>query len=216
MQDIAILSITLSFALAVSFFYYKQLRPIQLRVLVWSMILWLIVEVTGHAYSEITKKSNHFIYNLFILSQYLAYYFIFYKSYLSPLFKKITIYAGVVFVITYIYNIFVLNHFYNFSNFVNNVGQLLTLALCFLYMAELLMQETFINYFRIPLFWVATGLMFYCTGNFVYYCLFGYILKYNLDPKGDVYIVITSVTTNVQFGLFTIGLLCNKPWIKVK
>jgi hypothetical protein len=216
MQDIAILSITLSFALAVSFFYYKQLHPIQLRVLVWLMILWLIVEVTGHAYSETTKKSNHFIYNLYILIQYLAYYFIFYKSYLSPLFKKITIYASVVFVITYIYNIFVLNYFYNFSNFVDNVGQLLTLALCFLYMAELLMQETFINYFRIPLFWVATGLMFYCTGNFVYYCMLGYILKYNLDPRGDVYMVITSVTTNIQFGLFTIGLLCNKPWIKVK
>ncbi len=216
MQDIAIQCITLPFALAVSFLYYKKLRPIQLRVLVWAMVLWLIVEVTAQTYSAITKNSNHFIYNLFILPQYLAYFFIFYKSYLSPLFKKITIYAGVTFIIIYIYNIFVLNQFYDFSHFVNNVGQLLTLALCFLYMAELLMRETFINYFRIPLFWVATGLMFYCTGNFVYYCLFGYILKYKVDPEGDVYIVITSVTTNVLFGLFTIGLLCNKPWIKVK
>ena len=216
MWDIAILSITLSFALVVSFVYFKQLHPIQLRVIVWAMILWLSVEVIGHAYYEVTKKSNHFIYNLYILPQYLIYFFIFYKSYISSLLKKITIYGAVAFIFTYIYNIFTLNHLYNFSYFINNVGQLLTLALCFLYMAELLMQETFINYFRIPLFWIATGLMFYCTGNFVYNCMLGYILKNNLDPEGNVYMVITSVTTNVQFGLFAIGLLCNKPWIKVK
>jgi hypothetical protein len=216
MWDIAIISITLSFALGASFLYYKELRPVQLKVLVWSMILWLIKEVIGEVYHGITNNSNHFIYNLYILPQYLAYFYIFYRSYISPLLKKITIYASAAFIITYIYNIFVVNHLYTFSNFVNSIGQLLTLALCFLYMAELLMQETFINYFRIPLFWIATGVMFYCTGNFVYYCLLSYILKYNLDPAGDVYMVITSVTTNVQFGLFAIGLLCNEPWIKVK
>jgi hypothetical protein len=216
MWDIAILSVTLSFALVVSFLYYKQLRPVQLRVLVWAMILWLIIELVGHAYYEVTKKSNHFIYNLYILPLYLPYFFIFYRSFINPLLKKITIYASTAFIFIYIYNIFILNHFYSYSYSINNLGQLLTLALCFSYMAELLMQETFINYFRIPLFWIATGLMFYCTGNFVYNCMLGYILKNDLDPEGNVYMVITSVTTNVQFGLFTVGLLCNKPWIKVK
>src|SRR3954462_755010 len=144
MLDIAILSLTLSFALAVSFIYYNQLNPILLRVLVWSMILWLLVEVVGHAYYVATNKSNHFIYNIYILPQYLIYFFIFYKSYINPLLKKITIYGVIAFTFTYIYNIFSLNHFYSFSYFINNVGQLLTLALCFLYMAELLMQETFI------------------------------------------------------------------------
>jgi hypothetical protein len=217
MWDTVLLSITLSFALGVSYLYYKELRPVQLRVLVWTMIFWLVKEVIGVVYYDVTKNSNHFIYNIYILPQYLAYFFIFYKSYLSPLFKKITLYAGVAFIITYIYNIFILKQFYSFSgNIANNVGELITLALCCLYMAELLMQETFINYFRIPSFWIATGLMFYCTGNFVYFCMLGYILKNNLDPQGEIYMVITSVTTNVQFGLFTIGLLCNKPWIKVK
>ena len=216
MWDIAILAITLPFALIVSFLYYDKLRPVQLRIIVWAMILWLIVEVIGHIYSEVAKKSNHFIYNLYILPQYLPYFYIFYSSFVSPQLKKITIYTGIAFIFIYIYYIFILNHFYHYGNFINNLGQLLTLALCFLYMAELLMQATFINYFEIPLFWIATGLIFYCTGNFVYNCMLGYILKNNLDPQGNVYMVITSVTTNVQFGLFTIGLLCNKPWIKVK
>src|SRR4051812_219782 len=117
MWDIAILSITLSFALVVSFLYYKQLRPVQLRVLVWAMILWLSVEVIGHAYYEVAKKSNHFIYNLYILPEYLIYFFIFYSSFLNPLLKKVTIYASIGFIFIYIYNLFILNHFYSYSYF---------------------------------------------------------------------------------------------------
>src|SRR3954466_8148850 len=103
MWDIAILAITLPFALVVSFLYYKQLRPVQLRIVVWAMILWLSVELIGHTYSEVAKKSNHFIYNLYILPQYLPYFYIFYSSYVSPQLKKITIYTGIAFIFTYIY-----------------------------------------------------------------------------------------------------------------
>src|SRR3954452_8660370 len=99
MWDIAILAITLPFALIVSFVYYDKLRPVQLRIVVWAMILWLIVEVTGHIYHEVANKSNHFIYNLYILPQYLPYFYIFYNSYVSPHLKKITIYTAFAFII---------------------------------------------------------------------------------------------------------------------
>src|SRR5213080_3957734 len=105
MWDITILAITLPFALVVSFLYYDKLRPAQLRIIVWAMILWLIVEVIGHIYSEVTKRSNHFIYNLYILPQYLPYFYIFYRSFLNPLLKKVTTYASIAFIFIYIYNI---------------------------------------------------------------------------------------------------------------
>ncbi|QEC67876.1 hypothetical protein FRZ67_11410 [Panacibacter ginsenosidivorans] len=216
MDDIYILSVTLLIALFVSLYYYKRLQPRWLRLFPFTMLLWVLVQVTGYWYWVITGNSNHFIFNLYLVPQYAFYFFIFYKAFINKKFKRVTLALAAFFLLFFCYQVLLKNSFYNYSTVTDNTGQLLVLLLCFLYMTELLMQETLINYFKLPLFWIVTGIMIFCVGNFVYTSFLDYILNNNLDPNGNVYIIITAVVTNLQYALFAAGFLCNEPWKKTR
>lgn len=208
MSDILTTSITWIIAFFVSIYNYKKLQPRWLRMFPFVLFLWLSFQVIGHEYYEYTGNSNHFIFNLYLIPEYEFYFFFFYKAFLKPKFKLVVLCQSIFFFVVYCYKIFFQDEFFTFSSFTDNIGQLLILSLCFLYLADLFMAEKFVNYFKLSLFWITTGIMTYCIGNFVYMCFLGYILKNNLDPDGDVYFIILTVVTNIQYGLFAIGFLC--------
>ena len=204
--------ITLLFSIGAGIFFYKKLHPSWLRLFTWFLIFTLLTQLTGFSYSFYTKKSNHFIFNFYILIQFLFYFYLFYKTFEKQNLKFLTRLMAIVFLAFYIYNILFGTGFFIFSSASNTVGSICIIICCLMYFVSLFQSELNLNYFRIPMFWIATGLLFYFTGNFIYLSLMGYIEKHNLDISGNFYMYIMVTLNLLLYGLFTSGLLSNQLW----
>jgi len=165
-------------------------------------------------YSTYTQKSNHFIFNFYILIQFPVYFLIFYATFEERRMKFLVITATVVFLIYHFYNMIFREGLFIFSTPSYTLGSVLVIVCCLVYFFNLLSSESEINYFRIPMFWIATGLLFYFVGDTVYMSLLGYIVKNNLDTEGRFYGYIMFTLNFLLYGLTTFGFVSNHVWKK--
>ncbi|MEP6950664.1 MAG: hypothetical protein ABI863_15370 [Ginsengibacter sp.] len=180
------------------------------------MLFTIFTQVAGFVYSLYAKKSNHFIFNIYILVQFIFYFGIFYKTFQSKNLKLTTVLISFTFLIYYWFNIIFKTGFYVFNSAGNSLGSILTIFCCLLYFVSLFTSEVVVNYFRISMFWIATGLLFFFVGNLIYLSLIGYIVEHNLDPRGDFYRYIMVTLNLLMYGLFSLGFISNQLWKKTK
>jgi hypothetical protein len=208
MQEIIIGSIPLLAALLIAVIRYKKLEPAWLRLFPWFMAVTFIIQTMGYFYSLLlNNKSNHFIFNTYTFIEYAFYLFILYKAVQTRKFKNAVAVAALLFAIIYCYEIFIDGSFFIYSPVACNAGNFLTLVCSVLYLSELLMADRVIYFFKLPMFWIVTGLMFDCIGGFFYLCFFDYIVKNKVDTDGQIYGLISTITTVVEYGFFIVGIL---------
>jgi len=205
---------TLLISIAAGIYYYNKLSPRWLRLFPWFLVLSLLFELFAMAYSTYTKKSNHFIINIYTFIQFIFYLFIFYKTFERKLFKFITAWMAIIFTGYFFYNMIFGIGFFIFSAASNTFGSICVIFCCLLYFYLLFQSELNLNFFRIPMFWIATGLLFYFVGNFIYFSLVNYIIKENLDTSGKIYLFIMTILNLILYGLITAGFLSNQLWKK--
>jgi hypothetical protein len=195
--------------------FYKRLQPKWVQHFFYFVLFCLLVDVGAHYYSAYFKKSNHFIINIYMIVCFAGYFLIFHKIAETKKMKLILYIFFSIYLLFSLYDIFFINGFYFFNSYSYSVGSILIIICCLLYFMRMLTSDNLINYFRIPAFWIVTGLLFYFAGNLVQMSLFSYILN-NLDPGGKVYTMI-SVTLNIfLYGCFTISFICNHIWKKTR
>ncbi|MEO8762673.1 MAG: hypothetical protein ABI416_00205 [Ginsengibacter sp.] len=200
--------------MVISILFYNQLEPKWLKVFTWFLLFTILSQVAGFVYSFYSKKSNHFIFNIYILVQFIFYFGIFYKTFQSKKFKLTTLFITLAFLVYYWYIIIFETGFYVFNSAGNSVGSVLTIFCCLLYFVSLFSSEIVVNYFRISMFWIATGLLFFFVGNFIYLTFIGYIVNHNLDSGGNFYRYIMVTLNLLMYGLFSIGFISNQLWKK--
>lgn len=215
MQSLLIGCVFILISLIISIIFYKKLEPKWLRLFTWFLLFTIVTQVAGFVYSASFKKSNHFIFNIYILIQFIFYFGIFYKTFESKNLKLTTLIISFAFVIYYWLNIIFKTGFYIFNSAGNSLGSILTILCCLLYFVSLFTSEVVVNYFRISMFWIATGLLFFFVGNLIYLSLMGYIVKYNLDSGGNIYRYIMVTLNLLMYGLFSLGFISNQLWKKM-
>ncbi len=216
MQDLLIGSITLIVALAVSLSMYKKLEPSWFRLFPWFLLASLIIQTIAYYYSRLSGKSNHFIFNIYILIEYGFYMLICYLAINKILFKRLIMAIAIIFILFYCSAVILFGDFYIYNTSIRNLGALLSFFCCILFLAEILMSDEIRDFFVIPMFWIVTGIMITNLGTFLYFSFFNYILKNNLDPDGTVYIIMTDSLSIIEFGFFSIGFLCKRIWKKTR
>lgn len=198
--------------LVINLLFYRRLQPVWLRYFSWFLLFTLFVQLTGYYYSVITHKSNHFIFNTFIFIQFLFYFFLFFKVFTKKWLRYFVVLAAVVFAGYDILSFLFGHSFLIFNQTSNSLGSILIIVCSLLYFRVLFLSDTVVNYFRLPMFWIATGLLFYFTGNFAYLSLVGYIVQHNLDKGGYFYAYAMTALNFILYGLFITGFLSNQLW----
>lgn len=212
MASIILANITLTLSIIVCFVYYEKLRPRWLKFFAWFLLYLLIAQFAGHFYSTYTKKSNHFFVNSITLVEFLFYFFIFFKTFEKKYLKWLTLIMAFLFVGSFLYHDFFGAGFFIFDSLSNSVGSVFIIVCCFLYFYSLFRSELNLNYFRIPMFWISTGLLFFFTGSSIYESVLNYIVRNNLDPHGNFFMSIMITLNLLLYGLFTCGFLSNQIW----
>jgi hypothetical protein len=214
MQDIIIGYCTLIVALVISLVMYKKLEPSWFRLFPWFLLVTLAFQIISYYYWVWSGKSNHFIYNIYILIEYGFYILICYLAVKKASYKRLIALIAVLFILLYL--IMIPRDFFHYSSLVRNGGVLLSFFCCIVFLTEILMSDEIMNFFTIPMFWIVTGIMIANLGTFLYFSFFNYILKNNLDTDGTIYIIITNSLSIAEFSFFTIGFLCKKIWKKTR
>ena len=193
--------------------FYKRLQ-LWLRLFFYFLLITFIVDIGATIYSSYFKQSNHFIANIFYPISFTCYFLLFYKATEAKKIKKIVLASFIFYMLFVFYDMIYINGLYYINSYSYSVGSILILLCCMLYFMWLFASDSLINYFRTPMFWIATGLLFYFVGNLVQMSLFHYILS--LDPGGIIYSVISLTLTVLLYGSFTIAFLCNQVWKKAR
>ena len=209
-----IANITLFINLGVGFYFYRRLEPQWLRWFTWLLMVTLIAQAAGSFYSNYFKKSNHFIFNIYIGIEFLFYFLLFHKEFRNKKTQKLTSMFAVTFTVFYLCKILFGKGLFVFSIASYIFGSVLTIICCLLYFVWLFVSDEPINYFRIPMFWIATGLLFYYVGESVYMSLLDYLVRNKIDEGGHFYTIITVILNLLLYTLTTFGFLSNRPWQK--
>lgn len=196
--------------------FYRKLQPKWLQLFFYFLLFTLLVEVGSAFYSYYLKKSNHFIINIFSLVSFGFYFLFFYKTFVTKNAKKILCIISLPYIVFSFCDVVFIEGFYYFNIYSFCVGSILIVLCCLLYFKQLFAANELINYFRLPMFWISTGLLFFYTGNLVQVSLMNYIIQNQLDPEGRIYQIIMITLNLILYGTFTTGFLCNRPWKKEK
>jgi hypothetical protein len=204
--------ITLYISIIVSFMYYRKLQPQWLRSFAWFLLFILIIQFVAYSYSHYTKKSNVFIINSITAVEFLFYFFVFFKAFDKKKLKQLTLIFALIFILFFLYHIYLGSGIFINDTASYSAGSFFIIICCLVYFYSLFQSELNLNYFRIPMFWISTGLLFFFIGSSIYDSLFNYIINHNLDPRGIFFKAIMITLNLLLYGLFTCGLLSNQIW----
>ncbi|HUS01451.1 MAG TPA: hypothetical protein VMY77_06980 [Chitinophagaceae bacterium] len=195
---------------------YKKLQPRWLQLFLYFFLLTFLESVGGYTYAYFMKQSNHFIENIYLVISFSFYFFLFYKTLETKKYKIIVMAFLTVFLLCAFLDLFFINGFYFFNTYSSSVGSILIILSCLIYFSHLFTSDRLLNYFRTPMFWISTGLLFFFTGSLVQNSLIRYFISNKIDPGGRIYYFIMVTLNILLHTAFIISFLCNQIWKKAR
>ena len=176
------------------------------------LLLMVLVELTGiYLRRELGVQTNGYLYNFSVPIEYLFYSWLFLKTYQTRLFQKIArffMYAFIIFCLA----IFILKGIYQFKSILLLIGNISAILFSCLYFYELLKVEERINLVREPMFWIATGVLLFNLGEFLYSAFYKLLRQQGWDNGTKLFKAINNNLILVLYLCIIIGLLCVKTY----
>jgi len=189
----------------------RRLRPSVLRLFVPFLILTLLMEVLGMVLSR-KHIMNHWIFNFFTCGEFLFYSYIYSRLLEDKKWVRVIRYAMVLYPVVFLVNIFFVEGFYRFHTISYRVGSVMIVFWCYLYFRQVMRSEATEPIFRIPAFWISTGLLFFYTG-FFFYMSAGYILLYtNVIIDKVIWYAVSGTLNALLYGCFLTAFICQGLW----
>jgi hypothetical protein len=148
-------------------------------------------------------KNNYPILYLSIISSFIFYTWIYFKSFYNILLKRFTLFAGLLGLLMCLFFI-VKNSIWNYPTWGNTALSFFMITICLLYFNQVFTKQEFLHIEEQPLFWFNSGVLIYSSFNIFLYMLFT-MFKF----PNDLYVIhlVTNIISNL---FFTIGSSC-KP-----
>lgn len=199
---VLISSISGFFPVVTALYNYRHLD----NVLKIAALFFLITSVFDPAMWLLAKSGSRntmWMLHLNVLVSLSFYTIIYYKLFIKPIHKKITIAVAIITLFIMLYFNRSLDEYPSVSNTTLSV-QMILLSLIYFY--QLLNPLKFIDIEKQSLFWINAGVLIYYSVNIFLFMIFTQI---PVDDRHNYYIInsITNIIANI---LFSVGLFC-KP-----
>ena len=159
-------------------------------------IMWILPELWD-------VKNNMPLMHINIIVTVIFFTIIYYKLFLKPILKKITVVFSVITLgITFYYN----SNMLEYPSVSKTAMGILLIFLSLTYFYQLLNPEKFVDIEKQGLFWINAGVLIYYAVNIFLFMIFAHI---PIDDRPNYYIInsITNIIANI---LYSVGLFC-KP-----
>lgn len=210
--SISLLGLTICYG----FLNYKKIYPVYIRPFIFLLLGIFVLQFIAYYYSHNSNRSNHFIINLYFLFEISFVLLIYNYAAATKKNKTLAKILLICFLPFALWNISYGQGFYTFNSMSISLGIICIIIFSIVYLSTLFLSDTPVNFFSIPMFWMVTGWLFYFTGVIVYFSALGYIVKYNLDPQGNVYAIIMLTLECILYTLVLVGFYTACKWKKEK
>lgn len=204
-EDLLFLTTAVEFAAAVmAIVFYSKYRASNEKYFLIFLWYTFVVDLSGAGMAHILEVKNNWLYNGYMITMYLFYFYWYYKILKAKLFSRFTRVFSIVFILvaiaSFIFHPWNIYHMYTF-----NVGALFVLILTVFHFYQLLNDDQVLIVKYKLSFWISTGLLLFSVGMIPLFSLSEY-----LDFQGPGY-VITLVSLNViLYGCYIIGFIWTK------
>jgi hypothetical protein len=199
-------------ALVTSVACWKKIRNGRFRWFLPFLFLMAAVELTGwYLRKQLHYATNGYVYNFSVPIEYIFYTWLFAGTYRKPgfmLLAKLFIYVFVLFCIV----VDLVNGVYWFNSIVLIVSNIAAILFSCLYFYELLVVEEQIELTREPMFWIATGVLLFNLGEFLYGTFYRLLRQHGWDNGTRLFKAINNNLVLVLYLCIIIGLLCVKTY----
>lgn len=195
--------------LAVSILLFNKNRATYLKWLVPFFCLEVVAEFASPLGLFKNQSSNHWFFNLVSIIEFEFYFFLFIHALKSEFGKKFTRLLIIIFPVLCCLNFMFIQSFFTFHTITYRVGAILIVFLCFKYFEQLLKSTGLINLVSLPMFWIATGLLFFYTGFFIYMSAFDYIVYKKVSYSEMLWTIISDTLNAILYLSFLLSLLCH-------
>lgn len=187
---------------------WPKIRFGKFRWFILFLLMIVIVEFTGWYIMDYHHGiTNGFIFNFSIPIEYIFYASLFAASYRLRFFRvlaRVFIAAYIVFCIL----IFLMNGVYWFNSSFLLIGNISAIVFCCLFFYELLVDESRRHLLREPMFWIATGVLLFNVGEFLYDAFYRLLRQNGWDKGTKLFEAINNNLVLVLYLCIIIGLLC--------
>lgn len=197
-------------ALLAAIFFWKRLKQTKLYLLLPFMIFIVSVELYGRYLRNELRLPNAWLYNFSIPIEYLFYAMLFYFHYQKSLFKKIILFSTFSFLLFVVINVLFIQGHQKMNTNMLKTGSFCMILFSCLFFTELLSTDKIVNYIKEPMFWVATGVLLFSTGEFFYTLFSDYLIKSHLDKTRKIFSSINNKLIWVLYTCITISIICTK------
>ncbi|HEY2722237.1 MAG TPA: hypothetical protein VGI82_10955 [Chitinophagaceae bacterium] len=154
-------------------------------------------------------ETNGYLFNFSVPIEYIFYAWLFLKTYKTVSFQRLArffIYAFIVFCLV----VYIWKGVYWFNGIFLPVGNIAAIFFSCLYFYELLVVDETINLVKEPMFWIATGVLFFNLGEFLYSAFYRLLRQQGWDNGTRLFKAINNNLILVLYLCIIIGLLCVK------
>lgn len=197
-------------ALLASILFWSGIKHTSLKWLLPFLILIVSVELYGRYLRKVLHQPNAWLYNISVPIEYLFYAVLFYLEYKLPKVKKATLAFMVLFLIFSLLNIAFVQGFYAFNTNILKVGSFSMMVFSCIYFVELFRQERHVQILKEPMFWLATGVFLFNTGEFFYTLFSDYLIQNHLDKTRKIFSSINNKLIWVLYTCLIIAIVCTE------
>lgn len=174
---------------------------IEIFAISWKLFLF---KSSFGSYSD----SNLWIYNLYLIPEYMFYFFFYYSCLKNQIVKKTFILLFILYAVFAIINLIWIQSFYTLNSYNIIVGNILVVLLSLSYFNQSLNDKGSKRQVLQPLFWISVGAFIFFTGSLPYFIFMNYLIKINITMAVALFNILLILNT-FMYSLYLIAFLCN-------
>ena len=152
-------------------------------------------------------KSNHSVYNIFMLFEFSAYGIYYLYILTIPWARALIRVFLVAFPVFWAYSVLFVFGLNTWNSHITVIGSLFTIAISAAYYYQLFTHPTLIKLQRHPEFWIATGMILFYACILSYVGVLNYLIKNYKELAGDL-LVVLHVLVSIMYLIFLYAYVC--------
>ena len=159
---------------------WKKWKDSHWKYFPFYLLALFIIECTGNILANLhLGRANNNLYQFVGLPLEFLFYCWFYYQCFNKKIRSISIYCGVIFLLSWIADCFFISNSNSyFSSFSYCIGNLILVTMVITYIIHLSLSDEILQYKLDPVFWVSIGLLLFYLGTFPYYGLFNLLVHH--------------------------------------
>lgn len=210
--------IPLFIAAVVSFRTFNKKWHAIYRIFSVLLISVFILEITAFLWKAFLHTtagwnysvSNLWLYNSFLIPQYLLYIWMYYQAIKSNVIKKIIIVAAISFAVFAIFNMIYIQSIHTVNSYSIIMASIIMVFVAVAYFEQLRKADEIFKLSALPMVWISLGAFVFHAANLPYIISLNYLTRFDISLAISIFYIYLVLNTTM-YTFYVIALLCRPP-----